>query len=410
MTKRNRTIKRRNVLAGIGAASLAATGVASARGGGRSSSPPGQSCDCAEGDFLAKYDFDTDAAEFVLAEGEDVVDITYDPEDATYNKDGEAAEPNYVEFGASEYTIQSVCAYGGRDTDSDADDEGLDSFASDLTNPGGQEAAISNLTFCGTETPTLPSCPFYGTTMHDPTEIHSIRYDPEASGIVTESVGDIGNMSPHDLARPNGLAFDAENAVFYFAEDHDGTDGVLFTMNEDGAMGLKEYEDITSGNAGIAGATFWDAEGAYLFIEESGDALMQATIDGDDVDVEHVTDITVASNIGLGDLAIDRETDMLYISTASSSAGTIFFSVDLTDFSQDVIAGGSDQEYAVNKQLAFDDEGVLWAHHAWEGDWWTVDLDTGEHNEDEPVANTPSGDGSEGYSDLARCGFLSSDA
>lgn len=165
------SIDRRTALKGAGMASAgllggsALTGSAVAR--------PGQSCACPEGEFLAKYDFectetecvewDEDGEEcleeecvdwgFVLAEGDDVVDITYRFDESEYNKgdedDFEEAEPNYVEFEADGYVIQGVCAYGGRDTDDAADEEGLTSFASDLTNPGGQEAAISNITFCG---------------------------------------------------------------------------------------------------------------------------------------------------------------------------------------------------------------------------------------------------------------------
>ncbi|WP_252699774.1 DUF1102 domain-containing protein [Natronosalvus vescus] len=276
-----------------------------------------------------------------------------------------------------------------------------DELLEDLENTIQINADVDGVCF---ERPPLPECPFYGTTMEDPTEIHEIRYDAASDEIVTETVGNIGNMSPHDIARPNGLAFDDENDVFYFAEDFEGTDGVLFTMNEDGNMGLEEYGDITTGGAGIAGAAFWDEMGEYLFIEEGGDELKAAKLDGvGGVDTRVVVDLDedVAADIGLGDLAIDRDAATLYVSTASSDRGTTLFSIDLDDTdTQELITDGSDEDYATNKQLAFDDDGVLWAHHAWDGDWWTVDLETGAHNEDDPVANT------QGYSDLARCGFI----
>lgn len=87
--------------------------------------------------------------DFVLAEGDDVIDITYEFDEDTFNKEGEKAEPNYIEFDADGYVVQGICAFGGRDTASAEAEAGLDSFSSDLENPGGQEAAIGNVTFCG---------------------------------------------------------------------------------------------------------------------------------------------------------------------------------------------------------------------------------------------------------------------
>lgn len=66
----------------------------------------------------------------------------------------------------------------------------------------------------------------------------------------------------------------------------------------------------------------------------------------------------------------------------------------------------------MNKHLAFeereDDDNVLWVHNGWEGHWWTVDLETGAHNEAEPVAFTTTGNEGDthGYSELTRCGFI----
>ena len=156
LPRRTGQINRRNILKGLGVAGTVGvfgSGQAAARGpGGRG--PPGQSCNCddSQGVFIAKYDFvcihsdeyDTcDEWGFVLAEGEDVVDIT-----VTEVKDGDDDEPITVEFEADGFVVQSVCAYGGRDTDTTEDEDGVTKFSTDLTNPGGQQAAISNLTFC----------------------------------------------------------------------------------------------------------------------------------------------------------------------------------------------------------------------------------------------------------------------
>ena len=177
-------LDRRGVLRGVGAAGLVGTlGVGPAAGRGNGPPPrgdrgrpdgddngrgppqngddngrgPPQKCTCPEGTFLAKYDFvDDEDCSFVLVEGEDVIDIT-----AWSEAVEDACEPMAVSFQAPGYRIDSVCAFGGTDTDSvvpTADDAGSYDFEPSLTNPGGQSAAISNLTFCGEPTDETPAC------------------------------------------------------------------------------------------------------------------------------------------------------------------------------------------------------------------------------------------------------------
>ena len=331
-------------------------------------------------------------------------DITLDPDQITQTTDGDGQ----VIWNVSSETVQSGVEFTFTVED-DYDQTATDFVTKDFTE--------------------LPVCPFYGTTMGNPTQIHGIRGDPD-DGVSTVVVGDLGDLSPDDIARPNGLAFDADDEVWYFADDHpDEGDGVLYKMTatEDGAVDeLVEYENITGDEGeGIAGAAFWDATGQYLFIEEGGSQLLAATVDvGDDESpaVDVVESDLLTSDIGLGDLAIDRDNEMLYISTASSADGQIFFSVNLTDTSeQEIIADegdGTDLTHAINKQIAFEErevgDDVLWAHHAWEGYWWTVDLETGEHVQEDPITQTPTVDSDHedypaGYSDLARCGFADVD-
>jgi len=157
-------IDRRTALKGAGAGLLGAPALsapATAKGGG----PPGQSCGCEDGagEFIAKYEFrcldeecveDVDEGEcdeyecvewgFALDEGEDIVDV-----EVTEVKCGAEDEPIAVEFEADGFVVQSVCAYGGRDTDKTEDEEGVRRFETELETNGGQQAAISNLTFCG---------------------------------------------------------------------------------------------------------------------------------------------------------------------------------------------------------------------------------------------------------------------
>ena len=398
-------INRRAVLRGVGAAGIAGVagvGTASAR---HQDSGPQEECGCIDNEDTeawGKYDFqcveydeeeECIAWDFVLTEGYDVVDIT-----GWDGKDGDESEPITVYFELNEgyALVGEVCAFGGRDNHSaePEDDNGSYRYESDLENRGGQQAAISNLVFCVMETEeTLSECPFYGTTRDDPTAINAIRYDPDTGEIVEVEVGGIPDDSFGDSNYPNGVAFDDDNDIWYFAEQG----GVLKTMNEDGALGIKEYETISDG-ANIAGAAFWDATGEYLFISQRGGTLMAAEIDGDDVETREVTSLDW-SGILLGDLAIDRDGGTLYVSTVTSNEGSIFFSVDLNDLGEQTLivsASADSMEYATGKQIAFGEED-LWAHEAEGGHWWTVDVSDGSMGD--VVAQTDE------YTDLARCGF-----
>lgn len=141
---------RREILRVIGAGGLVGT-----VGGGRAAGTPGrggppegrgppEKCECPDDSFLAKYDFD--GCEFVLVEGEDVIDIT-----GWESKDGESCEPVSLSYDPVGVAVESVCAFGGRDTDTDEEPDGT--YVSDLENPGGGRAAISNITFCGSTDP-----------------------------------------------------------------------------------------------------------------------------------------------------------------------------------------------------------------------------------------------------------------
>ena len=411
----------------MGAVGAFGTGQVTARGPG-GGGPPGQSCECpSEEVFLAKYDFacietecveeDPDTGEcleeecvdwgFVLAEGEDLVDITYDAEDPDYNKDGETAEPNFIELDAPDHVITHICAYGGRDTSEAEEPDGLTEFASDLTNPGGQEAAISNITFCGEETEVFPECPMYGTSREDPTGIFAIFADPDTGEIEEIEIGEIPDKSANSNY-PNGVAFDPEDEVWYFAEDT----GELMTMNEDGDLDtIKEYGVVHPAGDAIAGAAFY--EGKYYFIPNNTNALRAVDVRSDsnygtsedpegDFGDEEVTELDW-SGFNLGDLEFDRDADVLYVSTANTNeSGANFFKVDMDDFSQEEFVNEDDgdrSEVAISAQIAFDDDNNLWAHNAANGDWQIVDL------VDEPGHLGDVVETTREYTDLAQCGF-----
>ena len=245
------------------------------------------------------------------------------------------------------------------------------------------------------EQPEPFSCPIYGTSREDPTAIFQISRDPVTDAIIETQVGDIPDESS-DSNYPNGVAFDNDNDVWYFAEDT----GELKTMNEDGNLGIEEYGVVTPNGEPIAGAAFWNTTGEYLFIPNGGNTLMAAQISGGGtVSTREVVDLEWSS-IGLGDLAIDRDEQVLYVSTTrTDESGANFFRVDLDEpTDQDEIASEADgdrTEFAIHSQIAFDNIGLL-AHNAGTGDWRTVDVSDGSLSA--IVATTRQ------YTDLAQCG------
>lgn len=102
---------------------------------------PAEKCECPDDTtVLAKYDFED--CEFELVEGSNVIDITN-----WESKQGEECEPITVDYIPEGVLVEAICAFGGRDTDTVTDPNRA--YQSGLENPGGQRAAISNITICG---------------------------------------------------------------------------------------------------------------------------------------------------------------------------------------------------------------------------------------------------------------------
>lgn len=377
-------------LSGFSGAALAKGGQARGNGGG----PCHKSFGCS-GDEYVKLEFveywNDELEEYVCYFDEEtetgLVEIT-DWE----SKSGEGCEPISVTWDADGYDVSSVMAFGGLDCETIVDPDG--EYVSGLETASGQQAAISNLQFCLVEEGPLPQCPFFGTSRSDPTEIVSIRYDTGSGTIVEQSVGSIPDDSSNSNY-PNGIAFDDDNIVWYFAEDT----GLLKTMNEDGALGIEEYAVVTPNGEPVAGAAFWNDTGEYLYFPNGGDTLMAADINGGTVSTRVVTALNW-SGIRLGDLAIDRDADMLYVSTQTTDqSGANLFSTDLANLTdqQEIVASTDRTAYGVRSQIAYDDDGTLWAHNANGGDWRTVDLSDGSLSA--VMATTRE------YTDLAQCDF-----
>lgn len=163
---------RRRYLQGIGAAGVAVglgTGMGAAAPGNkrkRGAAPrdrrnPGNVCPDGTAslgtfEFVVEEDEEGNIVDcyFEQTDGEDEL-VTITDFENKVDEDGEEkeCEPISVTYEVGEYTVESVSSFGGNDTHDDADPTD-GTYDSDLVNPGGQQAAISTLYFCGTESTT----------------------------------------------------------------------------------------------------------------------------------------------------------------------------------------------------------------------------------------------------------------
>lgn len=160
-------LSRRRVLQGIGAAGVA-VGLGSGIGAAAPPRNPGdqsrnrgnQGYDCPEGTVsLGTFEFVVDEDEegnvvdcyFEQTDGEDQL-VTITDVENNVDEDGEEeeCEPISLAYEVDGYRVESVASFGGNDTHVD-DDPADGTYDSDLVNPGGNQAAISTLYICGTE-------------------------------------------------------------------------------------------------------------------------------------------------------------------------------------------------------------------------------------------------------------------
>lgn len=211
--------------------SAGARGPPEGRGPPGSNGPPGQSCSCddSDGDFIAKYEFEDGS--FVFEDGDDVVEIT-----VVEVKDDDEDEPITVEFEADGFVVQSVCVFGGLDTDSIEDEDGVERFETDLENPGGQQAAISNITFCGTAEEE-PECADltaeYVCTLQDDGQIVGTRH------LVTNNGDDDTDYGWAVLGDPNDYTDSARTVSAggtspFTADASSPTDGIVWWEDDEG--------------------------------------------------------------------------------------------------------------------------------------------------------------------------------
>ena len=257
-------------------------------------------------------------------------------------------------------------------------------------------------------------CPIYGITQGEGTaEIQSIAVPQSYLGTtIAPLVYDGDPIDDGEEYWPNGLAFDTAEGVWYVA----ATGGNLYSF--DGAE-IKSYDGDLG--AEVAGAA-WYMNGGYYYIPQNTTLMKRAEIAGGSFTTHEIGDLADVNEeietIGLGDVAIDRESDPLtvYVSTSSSENSARFIEVEMDEDGEEieaatVLADDDDENvdigsHAVNKQIAFGPANELYAHQsgsptAYDGNWYTVDLDDGSLNQDaeEPLATTDM------LTDLAQCGF-----
>ena len=247
-------------------------------------------------------------------------------------------------------------------------------------------------------------CPIYGITQGSGTQ--SIEGIAVPNFTDTFHVTDLDGYDEDQQYYPNGLAFDDVAGEWYFAHGDPAelsrTDGFTF----------EDLGTITTDR--VAGAA-WFANGHYYYMPQNSTELWRADSSGSPELVGDLANHGIDS-VGLGDVAIDD--GPVYISTSQSGGGARFIRVDVDYTSGSitnatVIADVNDSgveldSHAVNKQIAFGPDGVLYAHQAGtnvtvggeqiNGNWYSVDdLSTGEI--------TLEAELDQEYTDLAQCAF-----
>ena len=210
-----------------------------------------------------------------------------------------------------------------------------------------------------------------------------------------------------DENKPNGLAFDPSEELFYFSSPTPD-DGSLYTveLSDGGATSETRYDDFDDADESeISGAAF-AYEGDYHYVLDGEAELKKATIEdvGDpdsDVTVEG-TDIELPDSVNLGDVAINRNEEIVYVSSFEPPA---FYKIDLDQEEAEDLTDDVDEEFR-NKQIAYgvDQFGnpQLYGTDAGNGDWYELFPETG-------AAVQVVDDGEDQFTDLAACGEVFGD-
>jgi len=223
---------------------------------------------------------------------------------------------------------------------------------------------------------------------------------------VAAGLTDVARVSG-DENKPNGLAFDPSEELFYFSSPTPD-DGSLYTveLSDGDATSETLYDDFDDADESeISGAAF-AYEGDYHYVLDGDSELKKATIEdvGDpdsDVTVEG-TGLSLPGSVSLGDVAINRDEEIVYVSSWRPSA---FYKIDLDEEEVEDLTDDVDEEFT-NKQIAYgvDQFGnpQLYGTDAGSGDWYELFPETG-------VAVQVVDDGEDQFTDLAACGEVFGD-
>ena len=181
----------------------------------------------------------------------------------------------------------------------------------------------------------------------------------------------IGTSQFKDL---NGAAFDRKNQRLYYAnEKPKGQSSLYFydlkTGVETLAGGNLVYEDKKQL---VWGATF--GMGGYWYVDKGTDDLYRVSFkeDGTVAGIElYHENFTGDKNLQFGDLAMDMREGIIYASTYSNPLEYFTYNIHTREYSK---VGGAN---ALNLQLAFGADGILYGHNTAKRTWHRIDKDTG---------------------------------
>ena len=182
----------------------------------------------------------------------------------------------------------------------------------------------------------------------------------------------------------NAVAFDRGRDQLLFLDVSNN----LYLWNKPLGGSPSAFQQITtSGSLGISSSLVYNASyynDGFWFFKEATNELVKASLSYSGTAVGTVptfsgttsytlTGPTPASDNGFGDIAINRNTGMLYAATSTG----YFYSVDLSDptstYTQIKGLAGN-----ISLQLSFnEDYSILYGHNYSSGAWYTVDVTTG---------------------------------
>ena len=186
--------------------------------------------------------------------------------------------------------------------------------------------------------------------------------DPTVDPISEVKIVDIPNVNGANVYYPNGLAFDEDNNRLYFAI-REGTNNKLYYYDLDSEEFELAAENVPG--AQIYGAT-WGA-GKYWYIPNGTSNMYAVSFDVDGVN--GIADLFEGNFTGdnksfnLGDMALDAEENVIYVSTSFSGSNKEFFKYDLNEAPGDRYELIATATKAVGLQLGFGTGGVLYGHN-----------------------------------------------